>query len=306
MLKLLLLASSALAANTTATLDMRVSTTSAVLARPVELTVSARLPAGVSLRLNLERSTTDSFAISKVEAGEVKSQGGEASQDFKLEIVPLALGALPVPLYWTAEGPGGSQELQAPPLTLQVADPPSFKADKPDLLDIKEPRAARPALWPWLLAAALGAAAWELYRRRKLRALEQLSAGPAPDDRPSDVIALAELADLEGSGAWDGGQYKNFYLRLTDILRRYLERRFGLPATRLTTAELYRHARQAELDRTATALFKDIFDRADLVKFAKIAPEADWGARDLAGARRLVEQTTPKPAVPAGAAEAKP
>jgi hypothetical protein len=82
---------------------------------------------------------------------------------------------------------------------------------------------------------------------------------------------------------------------LTDILRIYLERRLRIPATRLTTAELYRHARQAEFDRPMTALFKDIFDRADLVKFAKAAPEPDWGLRDLDGARRLVNDTTPKP-----------
>jgi hypothetical protein len=104
---------------------------------------------------------------------------------------------------------------------------------------------------------------------------------------------LSELDELERSPLWGERRFKDYYLKLTDVLRHYLERRFGMPATRLTTAELYRQVRVAELDRASVALFKDVFDRADLVKFAKIAPDADWGAKDLGAARSLVNQTTP-------------
>lgn len=292
------------AAAPTATLDMSVSTTSVTLGQTVAMKVSAKLPAGAALRLDLEKSTTDTFAIAKADAGAVKEDGQGRVQDFQLEIIPLALGSLPIALVWNAEGPGGSQALEAPPLILNVSPPPGIAPDKPSLIDIKEPRRARPALWPWLLAAALGAAAWELYRRRRPSGPGPAAAGPPPDNRPPDVIALEELSRLESSDLWERGEFKPFYLRLTEILRRYLEHRFGIPATRLTTAELYRHVRQAELDRPLAVLFKELFDRADLVKFAKVQPEPDWGGRDCAAARRLVEQTTPKILAPAGAPEA--
>jgi hypothetical protein len=291
----------------TATLEMAVSTTSVVLGQTIPLRVSARLPDGVSLALDLERSTTDDFAIAKVEDLGVKDSSGTRTQELDLQIMPLALGRLPVRLYWTASGPQGQAQMAGQTLWLDVAPPPGLAQGEPSLVDIKEPRRARPALWPWLLAAALCAAAWWYYRRQKTGAENTVQAAP-PDERAAEVIALDELSKLEGSELWASGRFKDFYFRLTEILRQYLERRYNMPATRLTTSELYRQMRQAELDRPLIGLFKELFDRSDLVKFAKIAPEPDWGQKDVGGARSLVEQTTPKevasPPLPTSAAAA--
>lgn len=289
---LCLLASRALCAPT-ATIEMSLSTTSVVLGEAVPLRVTARLPAGVSLALNLERSTTDDFAITKVDDLGVRDSSGTRSQEIDLQIMPLALGRVPIPLFWTATGPQGQAEVAGQPLSLDVASPPGLAQGEPSLVDIKEPRKARPALWPWLLAALLCLAAWWYYRRRKTTA-ETAAQAPPPDDRPAEIIALDELSKLAASELWPAGRFKDYYFRLTEILRQYMERRYNMPATRLTTSELYRQMRQAELDRPLITLLKDIFDRADLVKFAKIAPETDWGEKDLAGARSLVEQTTPR------------
>ena len=93
---------------------------------------------------------------------------------------------------------------------------------------------------------------------------------------------------------------------LTEILRRYLERRHAFSATRETTTEIHRRLRQLDIDRHLLAVFKDLFDRADLVKFSKITAQASWGDSDLTAARRLVRETSPKDlaataAPPAGA-----
>jgi len=272
---------------------MSLSTTSVILGEAVPLRVTARLPAGVSLALNLERSTTDDFAINKVDDLGVKDSSGTRSQEIDLHIMPLALGRVPIPLFWTATGPQGQAEVAGQPLSLDVASPPGLAQGEPSLVDIKEPRKARPALWPWVLAALVCLAAWWYYRRRKTTAESAVEA-PPPDDRPAEVIALDDLSKLAASALWSTGRFKDYYFRLTEILRQYVERRYNMPATRLTTSELYRQMRQAELDRPLITLLKDIFDRADLVKFAKIAPETDWGEKDLAGARSLVEQTTPR------------
>ena len=60
------------------------------------------------------------------------------------------------------------------------------------------------------------------------------------DNRPAHVIALSQLDALIDSGLWENKQYKVFYITLTDILRTYLQRAFGLDVSADTSAELLR------------------------------------------------------------------
>lgn len=206
----------------------------------------------------------------------------------RVELLPLDLGPQTFLLAWSLVK-AGKTETVLTPVVLNVEDPPKASAE---LRDIKPPLAARGPLWPWLLAAAaLAAAAW-LLSRRKPSAARPTAAEPV-DERPAEAIAEAALADLEASGLWAQGLHKEHALRLTEILRRYLEARFPLPATRLTTSELHRGLRTLELDRAVVALFKSLFDRADLVKFAKVQAEPQWGALDFEEARRLIKGTPP-------------
>lgn len=254
------------------------------------------LDAGESAALDLPRSSTDTFSIAEAE-----KIADPPSAKFRVNILPLAVGKIPVPLHWTVTGPGGTRAAQSEPLWLEVAEPQGL-APEAELLEIKPPMAARPALWPWLLAAALGAAAWECWRRRRRKAAALAGAAESADTRPCELIAESELASLEGAGLWERQRYKEFYAALTEIVRRYLERRFGVPATRLTSAELQRHLRQAEVDRGVALRLRELLERADLVKFAKITPDAGWGPADLASSRGMVQETTPQPLEPAAGA----
>jgi hypothetical protein len=213
------------------------------------------------------------------------------------------VGRRAFPLYWTLTGAGSTRTLSGE-LHLDVHEPPEA-AKAQDVKDIKGPRSARPLLWPFLLLAALIAAVWYWGTWRKQRqAAAEAMAGPPPDTRPPEEIAESELSALEASNAWAEDRYKEFYGALTEILRRYLERRFAFPATRETTSEIYRRLRKLELDRRLPAVFKDLFDRADLVKFSKIPAQDRWGDSDLAAARRLVRETSPHQDMAATAATA--
>lgn len=271
---------------------------SALLGEPVTVRATARLGAGETIALDLERSTTESFAITEVRELPAPAP---VERRFDIQVVPLDVGRRSFPLYWTLTGPGAARMLTAE-FQIEVREPPQA-AQARDVKDIKPPRRARPALWPWLLAAAL-LGLWYWNERRTMRRRElAAAAGLKPDTRPPEVIAEDELARLESSGLWEQGRPKEFYGALTDILRRYLERRFAFPATGETTTEIYRRLRRLALDRQLLTLFKALFERADLVKFAKIPAQDQWGATDLAAARRLVRETTRKGSAPG---EAKP
>jgi len=92
------------------------------------------------------------------------------------------------------------------------------------------------------------------------------------------------------------------YERCAEILRVYLERRFAIPALLLTSSDLLRMMRQAEIDRPVVGLTRDLLARCDLVKFAKLAPEGPEFRQDVAAAIQIVRATAPKPPPePAGA-----
>ncbi|MBI5631144.1 MAG: hypothetical protein HY921_09710 [Elusimicrobia bacterium] len=267
------------------------STTSLELGDTVVISGSLRTSPELDLALERSTSSAEAFLVSSYdELGSILERGSRI-KSFKLSVIPAQVGKIPLATTWVAKGMG-EQRFNAPPVELHVREPPLDPQGNPR--PIKEPLAARPALWPWILLAAACAAAYASWRRFKRRQGFTPLKAAAADPRPPQVVAEEELARLEASGLWERGLYKEFYSALSEILRQYLERRCRVPATRLTSSELFRHLRQAELDRGVVQALKEGLSRADLVKFAKTRPDQDWGPADLAAARRIVHETAPR------------
>ncbi len=175
-------------------------------------------------------------------------------------------------------------------------------ADSKDLKPLKQQWQA-PRNWLAWIAAGLGAlaliaaAVW-WFRRRRRRG-EPVA---APEVRlPPDFVALTELERIEAMGLVERGEYKAFYTRVVDVIRRYIEERFGVEAMDRTTGELLddlaRHGKR--IDGLGA-----LMNEADLVKFAKFTPAPASATAAIASARSIVIATTPKPE-PAPAPEAQ-
>ncbi len=111
-----------------------------------------------------------------------------------------------------------------------------------------------------------------------------------PRQPPPEQWALQELSRLAGSSPADPAAY---HTALSDVVRRYLADRFGLPATRRATAEFLETVRRSgRLSDEAQALLRDFLERCDLAKFAPIGASEEE-RREAAGlARTLVERTS--------------
>ena len=93
--------------------------------------------------------------------------------------------------------------------------------------------------------------------------------------------ALYELDKLLKKGLPGRGFYKDFYVELTMVVRRYIERRYGVRAPNLTTDEFLRAAgADPAFPQTSVAELKAFLESADLVKFAGLeaTPEMADGA----------------------------
>ena len=97
--------------------------------------------------------------------------------------------------------------------------------------------------------------------------------------------AMLELDRLLKKGLPGRGRYKDFYVELTMVVRRYIQRRHAVRAPNLTTDEFLRAAAEnPAFSREALAELKQFLESADMVKFAGVeaSPEMADDATDKA------------------------
>jgi hypothetical protein len=111
-------------------------------------------------------------------------------------------------------------------------------------------------------------------------------------------VALEALRKLRESDLLATGQIKAFYIELSEIVRRYIEGRYFVPALELTTGELMDDLKQVTLEPDARDMLRDLLELSDLVKFAKYAPASEEHERAPQLAESFVETTKLVMAVP--------
>ncbi len=162
----------------------------------------------------------------------------------------------------------GSSEwniLKTPELPVMIGSvlPPGVPVT--DIKDIKGPISFY-SIGPWIIAfasffivAAILAGLFRKLVRRKIL-------------KPSHEIALKELETIRASFR-SGGNIKEYYVGISDCVRRYIEARFDLKAPEMTTEEFLDSLKDsAALSSSHKGLMRDFMSACDLVKFAKYMP----------------------------------
>ncbi|MBN1511977.1 MAG: hypothetical protein JXB13_08170 [Phycisphaerae bacterium] len=131
-------------------------------------------------------------------------------------------------------------------------------------------------------AVGLVAAVW-CVRRARRRALRP----QAPHDWAFDQ--LRALLDEQ----WiEQGLVREFFYRLSEITRVYIEMRFGLMAAEQTTEEFLQAAHESPRLRPAhKTLLAEFLQACDMVKYARYEPVSEEIERAFHSARDFVEQT---------------
>jgi hypothetical protein len=145
--------------------------------------------------------------------------------------------------------------------------------------------------WPLLLAlllALLIAIALYIWWRRRRPHVEEVIVPLVPPR----TAALEQLEALGRAGLLERGELRPYYIRLTEILRHYAASVDGGWSVDLTTAELAQRMRSANRTAEAVALVR-ILGTGDMVKFARLKPDAHTARSDLDAARAWVERTGP-------------
>lgn len=108
---------------------------------------------------------------------------------------------------------------------------------------------------------------------------------------PPHVRAMKSLDKIKEEKIWQQERYKEFYTQLTDVLRRYINERYGINSLEMTSGEILSIIRtKAEEDSVYNNL-KQVLSVADLVKFAKYKPFIDENDLSLMNSYFFVNQT---------------
>jgi len=258
---------------------------------PFRLSVYA--PEGLALEFPEIGSTSGAFDIRGLER-QSRASGSNREWTLSFTASTFDAGSQQLPAFSLAwkDASGDPRTLEVGGCTLDIvsiagdAEPAAFK-------DIKGPIAMDLGGVPmWLSAVAacviglllVMLVAW-LIRKRRAAALERAMT--------PDAWALRELDFLERDDLVGKSDYHTYWVRLSGIIRQYVERRFDIAAPEKTTQEFLAAAREhSEVGAEHRHVLTDFLRAADMVKFAALRPADEDCRRGLFAARDFVRDTT--------------
>ena len=297
-------AESAAASETAPSVSATASKTQLTVGEQFVVDVTASGPAGTTWTFPEEpgNEEVELQPLADDSASPQPSPPPQAMRRYSASVFTLADTAVPAIRVGYRYADGRSGEVATEPVPLHVVSllPRDPKDQK--LADIRGPvpLTVGRSFWIALLGGALllAAAAWAIRRRRKA----QTSSVSVPELAP-DAEALAALARLEASGLLSRGDYRSFYIALTETAKRYLERRLAAPVLEMTTSEMAAFLRENAHGQAALPTMRDLTGAADRIKFARGDGLADEALRHLVGGREMIaalEARLNPPPVPDG------
>ena len=101
--------------------------------------------------------------------------------------------------------------------------------------------------------------------------------------------AMKEIEQIKADKMVSSENQKEYYTKLTDTLRRYIEERYGFSAMEMTSTEIIERLMQT--DQQSLDELRQLFMTADLVKFAKYSTMINENDANLVNAIEFINQT---------------
>jgi len=169
-----------------------------------------------------------------------------------------------------------AKPLETQPLLLEVYNIPVDTAEA-SIKDIKAPL-NEPFDWheylPYIyggIAALIVLAIIIFLIAKFFKKKPQIIIPPKPKE-PPHITALQNLENIRNQKLWQEGKYKEYHTLISDVLRMYIEGRYGIAAMELTSDEIFKVMKFQVIDPVSREKLHQILVLADYVKFAKVIP----------------------------------
>jgi len=240
------------------------------------------------------------FEIRDYKVHEPRKEKGKIIDQFDYIISTFDIGEFEIPplsIFYTLPGDTIRQELKTQAIKIVVESlKPSEEGDIRDIKDPLElPRDWGPIIWAAAISLGVLAAGFGVFYYLRRRARRVLAPEKVEPPRPPHEVAYEALEQLRQSDLLARGEIKLFYIHISEIIRRYVEGRYGIDAMEMTTTELLERLRQDTMPEEHVLLVQEFLEACDLVKFAKYIPTEEENERALSLAFEIVDRTKPMP-----------
>jgi hypothetical protein len=140
-----------------------------------------------------------------------------------------------------------------------------------------------------LIIAIIALAVYMLMRWKQNK---PLFFAPKPKDPPY-VVALRDLEKIKTEKLWQNNKVKQYYTKVTEVLRIYLEEQFQIQAMEQTSEEILQSLQNLQISDDLRSSMREMLNVSDLVKFAKYLPEQHENENALTIASDFVYHTRP-------------
>jgi|WetSurMetagenome_2_1015567.scaffolds.fasta_scaffold87066_2 hypothetical protein len=258
---------------------------------------TAIVPKGSSVQPPDVNTAFGKFAVKEWNSDKVEKKNAD-SLNFKYVISQYEIEQCTIPAVpFIVNNAGKTDTLLSKPMPIRfvlIQNSDSVSA-APVIKDLKpQQRAGTPSFtWLWLVLAA-GALALLFYYLKRFFKKRAEAAPPVPLKPPFEE-ALEALRLLEEKQYLIKGMIREHVFGLSDILKRYIERRFSINAAEFTTEEMLEWVFASSLEPPEKKSAEWFFSATDPVKFAKMLPDNDTLHRFSHEVRQFLEQTRPIP-----------
>lgn len=230
----------------------------------------------------------------------VAHKGDRITERFRVPIQVFDSGAYVIPpfVYLTSTDSAASNSVELEVRPVKVGENDAIS----DFTDITEP--SDKSFWDWmpdwlyelwwlwiLCIIAICAALWLARKYRRNGKFITLPEKPQP--KPW-TLALERLEKLKAKNLWENGMEKEYFTELTDILRDYLSKRFGINAMEMTSRQIMQTLASQTDIKEKRSYVRKILDVADFVKFAKVRPLPADNVEAYENAVNFVKETEEK------------
>jgi hypothetical protein len=277
---------------------VRLDKTKITIADTVLLQFEATLGPGYKVQMPKVDKALENFGIVDWDnLGEKLDARNNVVTTCQYRLEPLLSGQYEIPAFTFAfhdvNDPNATHELASEPIAVEVTSLLGDQRAKLVIEDIEGvvemPRKSIPWwIWPTAgldMAVVAAAVTWFLLRSRRAKMLVRTF-------RPAHELAYARLRALVGENLVEQGRIREFYDRISGILRHYIEDRFDLRAPERTTEEFLVELPYTDvLSQSDKEVLSEFLTHCDLVKFAKHDPTTEQIQRTFDLVKDFIERT---------------
>jgi len=280
------------------TVHVRVDKTKLNIAETLLLELEASIGPGYEVQMPKVDKVLEHFGIVDWDdLGDKLDPNNNTVRRYRYRLEPFLSGNFQIPdftfEFYDVNSPQENRhELTSDPIDIEVTSLLGEQraklviADIEDVVDMPR-RSSYRWLWGLAVAGVIGAAVtgWVCLRRKKHAELIRIF-------KPAHEIAYERLQALVKEDLIGAGRLKDFYERISNILRHYIEHRFNLRAPERTTEEFLMDLSQTDcLASDDKANLGEFLKHCDLVKFARHNPTREQIQKTFDLVKNFIEKT---------------